>query len=207
MHKSARFLLLAAGVLAGAADPPPASPPSATQTPAQPPAAANQTAQKPADKTPPAPPTALTEQMSPEGASGIIDTTVHGSDGSDIGHIIDVLVDDSGKPKAAMIDFGGFLGVGSRKVAVAWGDLHFKPAAPEGMMVTLDLDADQIRTALLGKETKPPATVVVKKDPAAPAVPAKPSSVQDKSEPAPAEQDKAHQDTAPPKAGTPPTAK
>ena len=179
MHKPARLLLLAAALILAAADPPPkdpgpapTAPPPAAPPPAAPPAPAAKADTKPADKPPPP---ARTEQVSPDHASGIIDTAVHGSDGQDIGHIIDVLVDDSGRPKAAMIDFGGFLGVGSRKVAVAWSDLRFKPAAPEGMVVTLDLSADQIREALLGKDTKPAATVVVKKDPAAPPDPPKPA--------------------------------
>src|SRR6266849_2785320 len=37
----------------------------------------------------------------------------------------DVLVDRSGIVRAAVIDFGGFLGVGSRKIVVDWNALHF----------------------------------------------------------------------------------
>ena len=190
MHRPARLLLLLlAAVALAAGEPPPANPPPPPALAPAPPAAtppANKSEAKPADK-PKASAPARTEQVSPEHASGIIDTAVHGSDGQDIGHIIDVLVDDSGKPKAAMIDFGGFLGVGSRKVAVAWTDLRFKPAAPEGMVVTLDLSADQIKAALLGKDTKPAATVVVKKDPATapPEAAAKPSAPAAPEAPAP----------------------
>ena len=42
-----------------------------------------------------------------------------------MGRIVDVLVDRSGEVRAAIIDFGGFLGVGSRKIAVDWDALHF----------------------------------------------------------------------------------
>ena len=46
-----------------------------------------------------------------------------------MGRIVDVLVDRSGQVRAAIIDFGGFLGVGSRKIAVDWNALHFPPPA------------------------------------------------------------------------------
>ena len=44
-----------------------------------------------------------------------------------MGRIVDVLVDRRGQVRAAIIDFGGFLGVGSRKIAVDWSALHFPP--------------------------------------------------------------------------------
>src|SRR5260221_7166387 len=44
-----------------------------------------------------------------------------------MGMVVDVLVDSDGRPRAAIIDFGGFLGVGSRKIAVDWRLLQFKP--------------------------------------------------------------------------------
>jgi hypothetical protein len=48
--------------------------------------------------------------------------------------------------RAVVIDFGGFLGVGSRKVVVDWGALHF-PAPGKPDRVTLDLTRDQVRLA------------------------------------------------------------
>ena len=41
-----------------------------------------------------------------------------------MGRIVDVIVNRSGQVRAAIIDFGGFLGVGSRKVAVEWSALR-----------------------------------------------------------------------------------
>ena len=41
-----------------------------------------------------------------------------------------VLVDDDGRPRAAVIDYGGALGIGRRKVAVAWQVLHVAPEDP-----------------------------------------------------------------------------
>ena len=42
-----------------------------------------------------------------------------------MGRIVDVIVDRAGTVRAAVIDFGGFLGVGSRKIVVDWSALHF----------------------------------------------------------------------------------
>ena len=43
-----------------------------------------------------------------------------------MGRIVDVIVDQAGTARAAIIDFGGFLGVGSRKIAVDWNALRFR---------------------------------------------------------------------------------
>ena len=40
------------------------------------------------------------------------------ANGEDLGMITDLIVDRAGRPRAVVIDFGGFLGAGSRKVAV-----------------------------------------------------------------------------------------
>jgi hypothetical protein len=106
-----------------------------------------------------------TEQVPPERASGILGAAVQGPDGKDLGRIIDVLVDDTGKPRAAVIDFGGFFGMGTRHVAVSWTDLHFSPAAPAGMTIKLDLSADQIKAAPAYADAKPAAVVVAKPAP------------------------------------------
>src|SRR6516165_10183381 len=58
---------------------------------------------------------------------GILGRQVLGADDENMGRIVDVIVDRSGRVRAAVIDFGGFLGVGSRKIAVDWSALHFPP--------------------------------------------------------------------------------
>jgi hypothetical protein len=50
-----------------------------------------------------------------------------------------------GQPRAAVIDFGGFLGVGSRKIAVDWTVLNFEPQGSD--VVTVDLTRDQLKAA------------------------------------------------------------
>jgi hypothetical protein len=64
-----------------------------------------------------------------------------------MGRVVDVLVDRGGQVRAAIIDFGGFLGVGSHKIAVDWNALHFPaPAKPDGR-ITLELTRDQVKAA------------------------------------------------------------
>jgi hypothetical protein len=81
-------------------------------------------------------------------------------EGKNIGRLVDVLVGDQGQPQAAVIDFGGFLGVGNRKIAVEWSVLHFAPNDPKHP-ITLDLTQDQIKDAPEYKEATKPAPVVV----------------------------------------------
>ncbi len=81
----------------------------------------------------------------------ILGHTVDGQNGKDIARIVDVLIDGSGQPVAAVIDFGGFLGVGTRKIAVDWKSLKFSPNDKEHPIV-LDMSTDQIRVAPAYKE-------------------------------------------------------
>ena len=81
-------------------------------------------------------------------------------EGKNIGRLVDVLVGDQNRPQAAVIDFGGFLGVGNRKIAVEWSVLHFAPNDPKHP-ITLDLTQDQIKDAPEYKEAIKPAPVVV----------------------------------------------
>jgi PRC-barrel domain len=46
--------------------------------------------------------------------------------GTTIGRIIDLLVRSDGNVEAAVIEYGGFLGIGSRKVAIAWPELRLE---------------------------------------------------------------------------------
>jgi len=77
---------------------------------------------------------------------GIIGKNVRSSADEDMGRVIDILVDRKGQVRGVVIDFGGFLGVGSRKVAVDWSALHF-PDSRKSDTITLDLTRDQVRLA------------------------------------------------------------
>ncbi|HLN37683.1 MAG TPA: PRC-barrel domain-containing protein [Xanthobacteraceae bacterium] len=111
---------------------------------------------------PPAP--AKTEQSAPPAVTILPNHEVEGILGREVrssaadenmGRIVDVLVDRSGQVRAAIIDFGGFLGVGSRKIAVDWAALHFPaPAKPEPP-IRLELNRDQVNAAPAYEEGKP----------------------------------------------------
>jgi hypothetical protein len=75
------------------------------------------------------------------------------SAGDDMGRIVDIIVDRSGQVRAAIIDFGGFLGVGSRKIAVDWRSLHFDPKKAGSVVV--NLTKDQLRVAPVYKAAEP----------------------------------------------------
>jgi hypothetical protein len=89
---------------------------------------------------------------------GVLGKEVKSSAGEDLGRIVEVLVDQLGQVRAAVIDFGGFLGVGSRKVVVDWATMHFVPANERGQ-ITLDLTRDQIKAAPEYRNGKPVVVV------------------------------------------------
>lgn len=109
------------------------------------------------------------QHVPPEQALPILGHAVTDAEGKEIGHLVDVLVDEQGQPQAAVIDFGGFLGVGNRKIAVEWSALHFVPTDAK-RAITLTLTPDQIKAAPEYKDVAKPAPVVVS-SPAAPAPP------------------------------------
>src|SRR5689334_21435853 len=80
------------------------------------------------------------QQATPETPAVVVDGSVaetllgkpvQSAKGEDLGRIVDVVVDRAGMVRAAIIDFGGFLGVGTRKIAVDWRMLRFPPATPK----------------------------------------------------------------------------
>ncbi|MEA2740714.1 MAG: hypothetical protein QOH05_4021, partial [Acetobacteraceae bacterium] len=111
--------------------------------PAAPPAAAPAA---PLAAPPAAPPQTAVQSVAPEAAEAILGQRVTDQEGKDIGRLVDVLVDANGQPQAGVIDFGGFMGVGNRKVAVHWSVLHFNPADAKHK-VTLEMTPDQIKAA------------------------------------------------------------
>ena len=86
---------------------------------------------------------------------GILGREVRSGANEKMGRIVDVIVDRNGQVRAAIIDFGGFLGVGSRKIAVAWNALRFLPDAKNVERIGLELTRDQVQGAPEYKEDKP----------------------------------------------------
>jgi hypothetical protein len=108
----------------------------------------------PAPAKEPAPPPSVTIIGASE-AHGVLGRDVRGSADEDMGRIVDVIVDRLGTVRAAVIDFGGFLGVGSRKIVVDWNALHFGRVANKSDSVTLDLTKEQVMAAPEYKEGTP----------------------------------------------------
>lgn len=76
----------------------------------------------------------------------ILGKDVLSAKGEDMGRIVDVLFDEKGEPHAAVIDFGGFLGMGTRKIAVSWSALRFDLGEKKNV-IALDLDREQLKAA------------------------------------------------------------
>jgi hypothetical protein len=89
----------------------------------------------------------------------ILGKEVHSPSGQAMGRIVDLLVDETGKPRAAIIDFGGFLGVGIRKIAIDWHTLRFDAEGTKEAVVA-DLDRDQIKAAPEYKNSREIVAVV-----------------------------------------------
>lgn len=139
--------------------PSPAPPPPAAQAPATPPPA-----QAPAAKSPvPAETPAMI--LNGQQVESILGKKVRSTAGDDMGRIIDIIADKAGQVRAAIVDFGGFLGVGNRQIAVDWKAIRF-PSDGKTDAVIVDLSKDQLRVApvykpgeqivVLGPQTAPP---------------------------------------------------
>jgi PRC-barrel domain len=105
-------------------------------------------------ETPPAPPPSVTI-IEPREAHGVLGRDVKSPADENMGRIVDVIVDRTGTVRAAVIDFGGFLGVGSRKIVVDWNALHFGRVNNKGDSITLELTKAQVAAAPEYKEDTP----------------------------------------------------
>ncbi|RXH35170.1 MULTISPECIES: PRC-barrel domain-containing protein [Bradyrhizobium] len=132
-----------------AADEPPTGPSEANAPATQPPASTVPVTPKDA-----APPPSVTIIGASE-AHGVLGRDVRSAAGEDMGRIVDVIVDRTGHVRAAAIDFGGFLGVGSRKIVVDWNALRFGKIANKKDSITLELTKAQVAAAPEYKEDTP----------------------------------------------------
>jgi hypothetical protein len=96
-------------------------------------------------------------QVQPETSPPPVTTILHhpesvlgkrliGKSGQNAGRIADVLTDEYGHVRAVVVDYGGFLGIGTRKVAVAWSDLRFGLAGHPNS-VAVDLSPEYLARA------------------------------------------------------------
>lgn len=152
-----RVLILGVTVFAGvavatsrAAEEPPAAQTEANAPPtAQPPASTVPVTPKDA-----APPPSVTI-IGASDAHGVLGRDVRSAADEDMGRVVDVIVDRDGRVRAAVIDFGGFLGVGSRKIVVDWNAMRFGKIANKKDSITLELTKAQVAAAPEYKEDTP----------------------------------------------------
>lgn len=139
------LVLFAAAWLVGAQTPAPTSPAPTSPAPTSPaPTSPAPTPPAPAPAAPTPDHAAAIHHLAPGEAAGVIGAEVVSAKGETMGRIVDVVVDQAGHPRAAVIDFGGFLGIGNRKIAVDWKSLHFSAGKPDSP-VMCDLTPDQIK--------------------------------------------------------------
>lgn len=77
--------------------------------------------------------------------------------GDELGRLVDMVCDATGRPIAAVVDVGGFMGLGSRRIALAWSLLRFTPRGDRVRLVVA-LPAEVVTAA---PEYRPdePATI------------------------------------------------
>jgi hypothetical protein len=118
---------------------------------------------------PPAPADAVVDaQVGEVGTSlgPILGRDVKSPKGEDLGRVVDVLADAQGHVRVAIIDFGGFLGVGTRRIAVDWPLLRFDLSTRDKPLI-LSVDRQKLKSAPEYNSNKPRVLV----PPAAPDAP------------------------------------
>jgi hypothetical protein len=99
----------------------------------------------PADNPAPAPIVVPAEQVAPVELIGLLGHAVVDAGGSELGRIVDLLVDGQGRVRAVVVDIGGFMGLGNRKVAVAWSALRFA-AGDKGPVMSIVIPPDRLKS-------------------------------------------------------------
>jgi hypothetical protein len=91
-------------------------------------------------------PTKAVEQIQTRQLESLLGREVRTRGEGDSGRIIDLLTDRDGKLEAAVVEMGGFLGIGTRKIAIDWRSFNFNTPDPRSF-VTLEVSREQLRLA------------------------------------------------------------
>ena len=89
----------------------------------------------------------------------VLGKKVLGPDGEDMGRVTDLLLDRDAHITSIVIDFGGFLGVGSRKIAIDWRLVRFVPDKPDAP-IALSLGKAEVQAAPEYKDSAQPPVMV-----------------------------------------------
>jgi hypothetical protein len=77
--------------------------------------------------------------------ASVLGKKVEGANGEDLGRVVDIQADSTGRVRLVIIEFGGFLGVGNRRAAVDWSLLRFHPDDQDRPM-TLNVSVKTLQT-------------------------------------------------------------
>jgi PRC-barrel domain len=91
--------------------------------------------------------------------TSILGKNVTGPKGENLGRVVDILADAEGRVRVAIIDFGGFLGVGTRRIAVDWPLLRFDPNAGDKSVI-LNVTREKLQSAPEYKDSTSPRVLV-----------------------------------------------
>ncbi len=118
-------------------------------------------------------PAAIDAEVRPlEGpVESVLGKKVQGAKGEDLGRVVDVLADADGRVRAAVIEFGGFLGVGNRRIAVDWSLLRFHPG-DQDTALRLSVGVKTLQSVPEFKNSARPRALMAPQPPAAPQAPA-----------------------------------
>ena len=96
--------------------------------------------------------------------TSILGKNVYSPKGEELGRVVDLLADPQGRVRVAIVDFGGFLGVGTRRIAVDWPLLHFSPGDKDKPLM-LTVTREKLQSAPEYKDAGSPRVLM---PPAAP---------------------------------------
>jgi hypothetical protein len=91
--------------------------------------------------------------------TSILGKNVYSPKGEDLGRVVDLLADPDGRVRVAIIDFGGFLGVGTRRIAVDWPLLHFSPTDKDKPLI-LTVTREKLQSAPEYKDSTSPRVLM-----------------------------------------------
>jgi hypothetical protein len=96
----------------------------------------------------------------------VLGKKVQGPKGEDMGRVVDVLADAGGRVRIAVVEFGGFLGVGNRRIAVDWSLLRFNPDDQNAPLI-LSVSRQKLQSAPEYKNAAQPQALIAPPVPAA----------------------------------------
>ncbi len=99
------------------------------------------------------------EPIPKDAVFSVLGKKVLGPAGEDMGRVTDLLLDRDAHITSIVIDFGGFLGVGSRKIAIDWRLVRFVPDKPDAP-IALSLGKAEVQAAPEYKDSAQPPVMV-----------------------------------------------